>query len=177
MLSPSSLSESLLRWSFVKKKSLRGRAIFSLFAFLALVLASRGAVPARAQSNTAQRAGLPAGESSEVVRGKYIVEGVAMCGQCHTPVDSDGNPDPSRWLQGGSVPWQSSRPSSDWPQMVPRIGGTPPATDAEMIKLLTTGIWTTGSRLRTPMPQFRMDGSDAAAVVAYLKSVKPHVMR
>ncbi len=53
----------------------------------------------------------------------------------------------------------------------PRIGGTPPANDADMIKLLTTGIWTDGKHLRLPMPQFRMDRSDAEAVVAYLKSV------
>jgi hypothetical protein len=42
-----------------------------------------------------------------------------------------------------------------------------------MIKLLTTGIWNTGNRLRLPMPQFRMDRSDAEAVVAYLKSLTP----
>jgi hypothetical protein len=42
-----------------------------------------------------------------------------------------------------------------------------------MVKLLTTGIWITGNRLRQPMPQFRMTVSDAQAVVAYLKSVKP----
>jgi mono/diheme cytochrome c family protein len=42
-----------------------------------------------------------------------------------------------------------------------------------MVKLLTTGIWTTGNRLRPPMPQFRLNRQDAEAVVAYLKSVNP----
>jgi hypothetical protein len=42
-----------------------------------------------------------------------------------------------------------------------------------MVKLLTTGIWTTGSPLRAPMPEFHMNRSDAEAVVAYLKSVNP----
>ena len=46
-----------------------------------------------------------------------------------------------------------------------------PASDADMVKLLTTGIWTTGDHLRPPMPQFRLDQSDAEAVVAYLKSL------
>ena len=32
-----------------------------------------------------------------------------------------------------------------------------------MVKLLTTGIWTTGNGLRFPMPQFRMDRKDAEA--------------
>ena len=55
----------------------------------------------------------------------------------------------------------------------PRIGGSPPADDTDMVTLLTTGLWTTGARLRFPMPQFRMDRSDAEAVVAYLKSLTP----
>jgi mono/diheme cytochrome c family protein len=46
-----------------------------------------------------------------------------------------------------------------------------PASDADIVKLLTTGIWNTGAHLRAPMPQFRMNRSDAEAVVAYLKSV------
>jgi hypothetical protein len=40
-----------------------------------------------------------------------------------------------------------------------------------MIKLLTTGIWRDGKPLRAPMPQFRMNRSDAEAVVAYLRSL------
>jgi mono/diheme cytochrome c family protein len=42
-----------------------------------------------------------------------------------------------------------------------------------MVKLLTTGIWITGNRLRSPMPQFRMNRADAESVVEYLKSVNP----
>lgn len=132
--------------------------------------------PALAQNNKpqaqgSQRASVKTSGSSDVARGKYIVEGVAMCGQCHTPRDSQGNPDRSHWLQGAALPWMPAQPDSDWPVRVPRIGGTPPADDADMVKLLTTGIWTTGNRLRFPMPQFRMDRSDAEAVVAYLKSL------
>ena len=105
-----------------------------------------------------------------VARGKYIVEGVAMCGQCHTPRDNDGNPDRAHWLQGAPVPWNPVKPDPNWPLTAPRIGGTPlPASDEDMVKLLTTGIWTNGEHLRPPMPQFRMDHGDAEAVVAYLK--------
>ena len=125
------------------------------------------------QKNDPQRQNAASGGAVDVARGKYLVESVVVCGQCHTPRDSEGNPDPRRWLQGGPVPYQSATPNSDWPQMVPRIGGTPPGTDADMVKLLTTGIWNTGARLRLPMPQFRMDVGDAQAVVAYLKTVKP----
>lgn len=105
-------------------------------------------------------------------RGKYIVEGVAMCGQCHTPRDPEGNSDKAQWLRGAPVPWSPSKPDANWPLTAPRIGGTPlPASDDDMVKLLTTGIWTNGDHLRPPMPQFRMNREDAEAVVAYLKSI------
>jgi len=95
-----------------------------------------------------------------------------MCGQCHTPRDSNGKVDRSRWLQGGPVPWAPADGAmSNWPTIAPRIGGDPPASDADMIKLLTTGIWTTGKPLRFPMMPFRMSEADAKAVIAYLKSV------
>ena len=125
-----------------------------------------------APQNTApQRRSKPAGAAADVARGKYLVNDVAVCGQCHTPRDSNGNLDRTRWLQGASVPYLPTKPDMDWPITAPRIGGTPPANDADMIKLLTTGIWTDGKHLRPPMPQFRMDRGDAEAVVAYLKSV------
>jgi mono/diheme cytochrome c family protein len=105
-------------------------------------------------------------------RGQYIVEDLSRCGQCHTPRDSDGTPDRSRWLQGAPVWLKSAEPADDWPLQAPRIAGALPGTDAEMVTLLTTGIWRTGTYLRQPMPQFRMSRQDAESVIAYLKSVK-----
>jgi mono/diheme cytochrome c family protein len=110
----------------------------------------------------------------DVARGKYLVEDVAMCGQCHTPRDSSGNLDRNRWLQGAPMPWvPADGLGTNWPLRAPRIGGNPPASDADMVKLLTTGVWTTGKPLRFPMMPFRMNASDAKAVVAYLKSLTP----
>jgi Cytochrome c len=137
----------------------------------AMVLALLSGTFALAQNQKPQPHG-QASSRSAVARGKYIVENVAMCGDCHTSRDPDGNSDRAHRLQGAPVPWTPVKPDSNWPINAPRIGGTPlPAGDADMIKLLTTGIWTTGNRLRPPMPQFRMDRGDAEAVVAYLKSV------
>jgi mono/diheme cytochrome c family protein len=141
----------------------------SVGAAIALVLLT--GTFALGQSNTPQPHNKPVGGGA-VARGKYIVERVAMCGQCHTPRDTDGSPERGRWLQGAPVPWQPTKPDSNWPISAPRIGRTPlPASDEDMIKLLTTGVWTTGNQLRPPMPQFRMDRGDAEAVVAYLKSL------
>jgi len=146
---------------------------FALAGPIVLGVLLIGVTLAPAQNTKAQRPTEKAAAAPDVARGKYLVEGVAVCGDCHTPRHSSGNLDRTRWLQGAPVPYLPARPDMDWPINAPRIGGTPPASDADMIKLLTTGIWTNGNRLRLPMPQFRMDRGDAEAVVAYLKSVTP----
>jgi mono/diheme cytochrome c family protein len=163
--------------------ALRRRAFLVIAPVLVLALFAAGAASIHSQTTNTkssspkaaggQHSGERTGSAADVARGKYLVEGVAMCGQCHTPRDANGSLDRSRSLQGTPIPYQPSRPDSNWPINVPRIGGTMPANDADMIKLLTTGIWTTGTYLRPPMPQFRMDRGDAEAIVAYLKSVTP----
>jgi mono/diheme cytochrome c family protein len=106
-----------------------------------------------------------------VARGKYIVEGVAGCGYCHTPRDRDGNPDRSKWLAGAPVFYEPARPVPGWPNSAPRLAGLPPGTDAEIIRLLTTSVARSGQPPRWPMPRFYMTRTDAEAVVAYLKSI------
>lgn len=106
-----------------------------------------------------------------LARGKYIVEGVAMCSQCHTPHDNAGSPDRGKWLQGAPVWLMPAMPISDWPLKAPRLAGLLPGSDADVITLLTTGVWRDGRRPRPPMPQFRMSRADAEAVAAYLKSL------
>ena len=149
------------RWAFSLAFGWVGAGVVLLWG--TFVLAQSQDHPSRSKAGSG---------GGSVARGKYIVEGVAMCGQCHSPRESDGDPGRSHWLQGAPVPFEPAKPDPNWPLTAPRIGGTPlPASDADMVKLLTTGIWTTGSRLRPPMPQFRMEQSDAEAVVAYLKSL------
>jgi mono/diheme cytochrome c family protein len=129
-----------------------------------------------AQSSNGDAKNSPAQQGSSqavVARGKYIVEDLAVCSQCHTPRDAQGELDRNRWLEGAPLWLQSARPTQDWPLQAPRIAGNPPGTDAEMIKLLTTGIWRDGKPLRPPMPQFRMTAADAQAVLAYLKTLSP----
>ncbi len=139
---------------------------------LALVLACVGigvAQNAPPTRGTAKRAA----SRDAIARGKYIVEGVARCGQCHTPRDSSGAPEQSKALEGAPVWLVPAESTSDWPLTAPRLAQSPPGTNAELVKLLTTGIWRDGKYLRQPMPQYRMSTSDAEAVVAYLKSMSP----
>jgi mono/diheme cytochrome c family protein len=113
------------------------------------------------------------GQHDSVTRGKYIVESVAVCGQCHTPHNSQHEPDGEHALQGAPLWLLPAKTTGDWPTEAPRLAGTPPGTDEQMITLLTTGIWRDGKRPRPPMPQFRMSRQDAEAAVAYLKSLNP----
>jgi mono/diheme cytochrome c family protein len=148
----------------------RRTLLTAIFLIIIASIIGTLAAPARAQQ---QRPTAKPPSTNLVARGKYLVENVAMCSQCHTSRDSSGNLDRSLWLQGGPLWYQPAHPVADWPLQVPRIGGSMSATDAELVTLLTTGIWRDGKRLRPPMQQFRMTNEDATAVVAYLRSLNP----
>lgn len=111
------------------------------------------------------------GDARLIARGKYIVEGVAGCGYCHTPRDENGDPDRTKWLAGAPVFYQPARPVRGWPTTAPRLAGLPPGSDNEIITLLTTSISRSGKPPRPPMPRFHMTRADAEAVVVYLKSL------
>jgi mono/diheme cytochrome c family protein len=128
--------------------------------------------PAAAQDKPGANAkGAATGGQSAIERGRYIVENVAMCELCHTPRTETGDPDRGHWLGGGPAQLRPSYPSPYWAIVEPRIAGRPPGTDADFIKLLTTGISRTGNPPNPPMPPFRMTRADAEAVLAYLKSL------
>src|ERR1700746_2667699 len=160
------------RFRFSRFRFVTSRLLLCLVVASALAVAGVWSVTTVfCQSRSSKQAG-EASAGGGAARGKYIVEGVARCEQCHTPVDSNGNPDETRRLQGAPIRWVPAVPDSNWPLQTPRIGGVPlPASDDDMVKLLMTGIWTNGEHLRAPMPQFRMERQDAEAVVAYLKSL------
>jgi mono/diheme cytochrome c family protein len=154
------------------------RTLFSSRKFLfsssvVAVLVLSMVLVAMAQANkAATQAQTTTANSAQIARGKYIVNDVAMCTMCHSPRTASGDIDQTKLLMGAPTFLRPAQPMADWPNICPRIGGTPPGTDQEMVTLLTTGIWKTGQPLRQPMPQFRMTKEDAEAVVAYLKSLK-----
>jgi len=147
-----------------KLRSITHLVIFGFLLFSGMAAAAQQQAP-KANANANQ---------GKVARGEYIVNGVAMCGMCHTPRNDDNEIDRGRWLDGAALWLLPAHPQQDWPLKAPRIAGEPPASDAEMVRLLTTGIWKTGTHLRSPMPQFRMSKEDAEAVVAYLRSLTPY---
>jgi len=142
---------------------------FSLLAVVSFALA--GLLCSQNQSGKVTNTKAP-GNQAQIERGRYIVENVAMCEQCHTRRDEHGNADRGNWLMGGPVNIEPNYPAPDWAQTEPRIAGSPPGTDEEFIRLLTTGISRTGRPPNLPMPPFRMTKDDAQAVLAYLKSLR-----
>jgi mono/diheme cytochrome c family protein len=145
------------------------------FLWVLIILGSGGMTVAGRPQQSRQSAGGTKIQNPDnrVARGRYIAEGVAMCGMCHTPRTDSGEVESSRALDGASVWLLPAHPTGNWPLKAPRIAGTPPASDEDMVRLLTTGIWTDGTHLRPPMPQFRMSREDAESVVAYLRSLRP----
>jgi mono/diheme cytochrome c family protein len=129
------------------------------------------------EATTSVNSGGVVSNTQLVARGKYIVEDLAVCTQCHTPHTTNGDLDRSKWLEGAPLWLQPAAPDSNWPLRAPRLAGSPPGSDADLITLLTTGTWRDGQRLRPPMPQFRMSNEDAQAVVAYLRSLSPPIGR
>lgn len=113
-----------------------------------------------------------AANDAAVARGKYIVEGIAQCTWCHTPLRADGQRDPERWLMGAPVQIEPTYSDPNWAIVAPKIAGGPPGTDEDFVREMTTGISRLGRPLKRPMPQFRMTKEDALAVLQYLKSLK-----
>jgi mono/diheme cytochrome c family protein len=121
---------------------------------------------------TAQTSQTP-NEKRLLTRGKYLVERVATCGDCHSPRNERGEFIRSRWLQGAPLFFKPTVPIPDWADTAIPIAGLPGWSDADAIRFFTTGIDIGGKTARPPMPAFRLTERDAASVVAYLKSLKP----
>ena len=117
-------------------------------------------------------AGEPAPRSkTTVARGKYLVEQVAMCIDCHSPRNERGEFIRERWLQGAPLDFKNTVPMPKWAEAAPPLAGIPGWTEAQLVTLLTTGKDQKGELPDPPMPQYRMTRDDATAVAAYLASL------
>ncbi len=113
----------------------------------------------------------PAQEGSSVlVRGRYLVENVGLCADCHTPRNEKGQFVRDQWLKGAALPFQPMVPMP-WSPAAPPIAGLPSMTEEQAIAFMRTSKRPDGTTPRPPMPEFRFNEEDAKAVVAYLKSL------
>jgi mono/diheme cytochrome c family protein len=105
----------------------------------------------------------------ELERGRYIVEALAHCGECHTPRNALGGLQRGRWLAGG--------PNPNGKGTIPNI--TPAKlswSKAEIVDYLTTGFTpdydTVGGHMVDVVDNMsKLPASDRAAIAAYLKAI------
>jgi mono/diheme cytochrome c family protein len=136
-----------------------GKGVTKLVLVLALVAAVTAVSAARRKDDQAER-------------GRYLVEEIGMCGECHTPRDSAGELDRSRWLQGAPVWFQPINPVQDWAYAAPPIAGLGSFTREQTLQVLERGLGPQGNTVRRPMHRYHMKPDDAEAIVSYLQSLK-----
>jgi mono/diheme cytochrome c family protein len=110
-------------------------------------------------------------QSNDLTRGKYLVENVAMCGECHTPRDASGNLIEARDLQGAPTWIAPVHPDPNWAWNAPTLAGFAAYSDADAVNILEKGIGANGQPIQRPMHIYHMSHEDALAIVAYLKSL------
>ena len=145
-------------------------AIALAFAFLTgLMIDARAPQEHSRDKGQEKTITLPAGN---IAHGQYLAEHVAMCVECHSGRDANGNILQSELFEGGPMPLAPPWPN-DWANRVPRNKGLPGYSDEQALRLLTEGaIGRDGKQLRPPMPRFRMTPQDAADVIAFLRSLR-----
>jgi mono/diheme cytochrome c family protein len=118
---------------------------------------------------------LGAQAQTPVERGAYLVNSIVACGNCHTPMGPKG-PLPGMELAGGTV--FDEKPFTAYASNITqdKETGIGAWTDAQIAKAIREGIRPDGSLIGPPMPIELYRGisdSDLAAIVAYLRTVKP----
>lgn len=112
---------------------------------------------------------------TQLQRGKYLMEAVAACGNCHTPQGPKG-PVAEKALAGG-LPFEEGAfkvyASNITPHKKTGIGRW---TDAQLITAIREGRRPNGTLIAPVMPfeVYRgLSDTDVKAIVAYLRTVKP----
>lgn len=145
----------------------------TLFAGVCALAVLAACSPKTEPVATATGAATPTHEEV-VARGKYLVEAIGGCNDCHTPMGPQG-PDMTKMLAGAEIPFKlvdKMVGAVPWAPVSPAIAGVPAGyTEASLAKLLMDGTPGDGSPARAPMPMYRMNEADATAVAAYLASL------
>ena len=115
--------------------------------------------------------------AAAVARGKYLVT-LGGCQDCHTPGHFFGKPDMARALGGSEVGFEIPGLGTFYgPNLTPdKATGLGGWTDEQIVAAMQTGVRPDG-RVLAPIMPWRalavLTKPDAAAVVAYLRSLPP----
>lgn len=155
--------------------------VAAIVAYLRSVKPVRNAVPkSQYRIPLPPSYGPPVGKVPDVSRadkvayGRYLAGPLGHCIECHSTPGPQGAPDLANALGAGGVeffgPWGKSVAPNITPKALARYG------DAELKKIITTGVRPNGSKLLPPMGfayYAHMSDSDLDALVAYLRSLPP----
>lgn len=113
-------------------------------------------------------------EDSLLLRGRYLVEGVGHCGECHTSRNWSGGLDNSRWLAGAPNP----DGEGTVPNITPAENGLAAWSQGDIEFYLESGLTPDydtvgGSMVKVQENMARLTEDDRAAIAAYLKAIPP----
>lgn len=117
-------------------------------------------------------AGWASGETP-LERGKYLMEGIVACGNCHMARGEQGQPLPAKGLSGGMVFDEhvfKSYAKNITPDQNTGIGKW---TDAQLAKAIREGVRPDKTTIGPPMPieyYQHLSDTDLGAIVAYLRT-------
>lgn len=157
--------EAMRRWGLCLLILVAGGA-----GALSLLSSESSAMPA-------QKSPAAAPQQGEVDRGRYLVDNVAMCSECHTPRDENGQIDTTRYLQGAQIWITPVHPTQNWANRAPALSGLEGFTDSQVETVLEQGVGPNGLAIQPPMHIYHMNHPDAQAIVAYLRSLPSSIPR
>ncbi|MCL5778188.1 cytochrome c [Limibaculum sp. FT325] len=117
-----------------------------------------------------------AGDADMVARGAYLVA-IMDCTGCHTQHSPDFEPIEGMHLAGSGMGFDMGPMGIVWPpNLTPDATGLAAWSDAEIVAAVRTGVRPDG-RVLVPIMPWRsyaaLSDEDAAALVAYLRSLPP----
>jgi len=126
----------------------------------------------RAQTGPTPASPAPASDTVQVERGRYLVMSAGLCIDCHSPRNEKGEFIESQHLTGAPIMFLPTVPMP-WVPAAPRLAGLPAGfTESEVAQFLVTGERPHGRPpALPPMPPYRFNHEDAAAIAAYLHSL------
>ena len=114
-------------------------------------------------------------QDAKVQRGKYLVEEVARCQECHTPKTDTGELDKAKWLKGAKLDVAPVATIQGWHAASPDITSTSALWtrwgNDGVIAFLETAKNPRGGKAGPPMPAYRLSHDDAEAIALFLKSL------
>ncbi len=110
--------------------------------------------------------------NAQLVRGRYLVEGPAHCGACHTPRNLIGGPDIKKWLAGGPA----AEGTGSIPNITAHASGLGGWSAEEIADSLKTGFTPEFDSFGSSMADVqenmaKLSDEDRAAIAVYLKTI------